>query len=219
MCCIGEAGNSSIQAFSMKKKMFCQVPRNNIQTVNLYHTVVAHAGSTVIQAGNGKKNDIPDVYISTIPIGLQKLEKYGIQNAIIEIDLNDGVYNFHPDNFPTEGFCRLLETRIKWCHEHLHPESKVFCNIRDLSEIMPKAPERVFEVVGFLAKLPAKIRPLGMMFEEPTGKTQPEECGAWSRFIRRVMDGNKWKGHLLVHIHERYGFSEASVMQVRSDLS
>ncbi|XP_033630720.1 uncharacterized protein LOC117292690 [Asterias rubens] len=170
-------------------------------------------GSVVMKKGKDHQVDIPDEYLTAVPIGLQKLKSYGVPNAIIEIDLNDGVYNFNLAKFPLEGFCHLLETRIKWCHKNLDPNSQVFVNIRDLAEIMPKDPERVFQVVAFLAKLPTEIRPAGVLFEEPEGKTLPEECGAWTKYIRQVMKDNGWNGHLLVHIHERYGFTEASVMQ------
>ena len=52
-------------------------------------------------------------------------------------------------------------------------------------------------------------------FEDPDGKNPPEVIGGWTRSIRQIMDKNRCKAHLLVHVHERYGFCDSTVLQVR----
>ena len=41
---------------------------------------------------------------------------------------------------------------------------------------------QVFELVDFLGKLPPRLRPLGMIFEDALGNAVPEECGAWAKY-------------------------------------
>ena len=72
-----------------------------------------------------------------------------------------------------------------------------------------ETPERVFAVVSFLGSLPPEKRPFGIMYEEPTGKYLPEEVGAWTAGIRRVMNKCNWQsGKLLAHIHKRWGIGD-----------
>ena len=53
------------------------------------------------------------------------------------------------------------------------------------------------------------------MFEEPGGGVLPEECGNWALYIRKAMEMNKWNGHLLVHVHEKFGFADSTALHVR----
>jgi len=159
------------------------------------------------------KRGVPNT--EAVPVGIRKLKLAGLYNVIFEVDLGDGVYNF--DKFSVHQMCHLLEKWIDWCLEHLSPKAKTFFSFRDLPDVMPDHPERPLEVVSFLANLPEKKRPFGMMFEEPRGKSLPEECGAWAKYIRRCMDENHWKGHLLVHVHEKFGYCDATALQVLMD--
>jgi hypothetical protein len=52
------------------------------------------------------------------------------------------------------------------------------------------------------------------MFEEPRGKSLPEECGTWAKYIKKIMDEHKWKGQLLIHVHEKFGYGDATALQV-----
>jgi hypothetical protein len=52
------------------------------------------------------------------------------------------------------------------------------------------------------------------MFEEPRGKSLPEECGTWAKYIKKIMDDHKWKGQLLVHVHEKFGYCDTIALQV-----
>ena len=61
----------------------------------------------------------------------------------------------------------LMKKWITWCHDELHEESKVFISFRDLPDVMPTHPERCFQMVQFFATLSERIRPYGLMFEEP----------------------------------------------------
>ena len=87
--------------------------------------------------------------------------------------------------------------------------------MRDLKDTMPTHSERCFQYVEFLARLPSEIRPIGLMFEEPGGGVLLEEVGNWARSIRKVMDANKWNAHLLVHVHEKFGFADSTALHVR----
>ena len=156
------------------------------------------------------KNRVPDK--DTVPTGLSKLKELGLWNVILEVDFSDDTYDF--SKFTMADLCNLTAKWIRWAHDNMHKDAKVLINLRDMSDVMAENPIRVFQMVEYLAKMPANIRPFGMIFEESRGTCQPEECGNWAKYIRKTMDANKWKGHLLVHIHEKYGYADASQLEV-----
>ncbi|XP_022087561.1 uncharacterized protein LOC110977603 [Acanthaster planci] len=147
----------------------------------------------------------------TVPVGLRRMKELGLWNPLLEVNLAEGAYNLL--HCPIEDLLALLEKWIVWAHEHLHPETRVLVNLRDLPDAMPDSAHRVFRAVDFLARLPATLRPIGILFEEYKGLCMPEECGLWAKYIRQIMDANNWQGHLLVHVHEKFGFCYASQIQ------
>ena len=159
----------------------------------------------------GRKNMIPNT--ETVPVALTKMKQFGLKNVIFEVDISGGYVDF--EKFPLQNYFALLEKWIVWAHENLDKHSKVFVNIRDLNDTMPSFSNRCFELVDYLAQLPNGIRPFGVMFEEPGGGVLPEECGKWSAYIRKMMNVNKWNPHLLVHVHEKFGFADSSTLHVR----
>ena len=159
------------------------------------------------------KNKIPDTEI--VPVGIKKLQKVGLYNVIFEIDLGDSTYDF--DKFSAEQYCNLIRKWITWCKNNLGEQAKIFVSFRDLPDAMPTDSSRVFQVVDFLSSLPPNLRLFGLMFEEPRGKSLPEEIGTWTKYIRKVMWDNNWKdGHLLIHVHEKFGYCDATALQVHS---
>ena len=140
------------------------------------------------------------------------MKEGGLQNVIFEVDLSDNFYDF--SKFSMDDMCELVKKWITWTHDELHEESKVFVNFRDIPDVMAINAERIFQLVDFLATLPERIRPVGIIYEEPKGTSLPEECGVWAKYIRRIMDVNNWNGHLLVHIHEKFGYSDTAVLEV-----
>ena len=82
---------------------------------------------------------------------------------------------------------------------------------------MPTQSVRCFQFIDFLAKLTPKIRPTGIMFEEPTGKVLPEEVGNWTKIIRKVMNADKWDALLLAHVHERFGLADSTALHVNDE--
>ena len=158
----------------------------------------------------GISNKVPDT--KTVPIGLRKLKEGGLWHVIFEVDLGDATYDFK--RFTMDDMCNLIKKWIIWAHDFLHEESKVFINLRDPPDVMPEHSHRCFQLVHFLATFPNRLRPAGMLFEEPRGKSLPEECGTWTKYIRKIMNENDWKGHLLVHVHQKFDLCEATALQV-----
>ena len=151
------------------------------------------------------KKGIPDT--TTVPVGLKKMQQFRLQNPILEIDLVDKRVKYK--KFPTEDVCQLLLHWIEWSIKYLPGDPKILVNLRDFPDAMNQAPERVIAVVQFLANLPKKKRPFGIMFEEPTGRYLPEEVGAWTAGVRKTMQQNGWEaGKLLAHVHKRYALGE-----------
>lgn len=145
-------------------------------------------------------------------MGLKKLQDVGLYNVIFEIDLGSATFDFN--KVSTQEICALVKKWIKWAHKNLH-KGKVMVNFRDLPDVMPTDAERVFQVADFLSKSHSELRLFGIIFEEPRGQSLPEECGMWAKFFRKIMNDHKWKGHLLGHVHEKFGYSEATALQVK----
>ena len=116
---------------------------------------------------------IPDT--ENVPLGLAKSKKFGIKNVIIETDISGGHIDL--DKFPLEEYFALVKKWLTWVHDEIDENSKVFVNLRDLKDIMPTEPERCYRYVDFLSKLEPRIRPFGLMIEDPAGTVLPEECG------------------------------------------
>ena len=151
------------------------------------------------------KNGVPDT--TTIPIGLAKMTTFGLKNPIFEIDLADSSVDYK--KFTMERICDVLLQRMDWTFKNLSQQAKIYVNFRDFPATMEEAPERVFCVLSFLAKQPEDLRKhIGIMYEEPTGNFLPEEMGRWTKSMRKVMDKYHWKGHLLVHVHKKWGNAE-----------
>ena len=156
------------------------------------------------------KHGVPDT--ETIPVGLRKLQDAGLYNVIFEIDLGDSIYDFK--KFSMSDYLKNLQKLIQWTHDNLHKDAKVLINFRDIMDVVQTHPERVFETASFLCKLPAKIKLFGLVFED-SGKSVPEAVGSVTRFLRKVMDDNKHNGHLLTHVHEKFGYKDASSIEVK----
>ena len=155
----------------------------------------------------GVVDGVPDV--ETLPIALKKMKSLQLRNPIFEIDLADSRIDW--ERFKSENVHDLLLRRIGWTKENLAHDAKIFINYRDFPLAMDKAAERVLAVTQFLASLPEDKRPFGLIYEEPTGKCFPEELGAWTSAVRKVMNSAGWSsGKLLVHVHEKWGLAEAT---------
>ena len=158
----------------------------------------------------GRTDMVPDT--ETVPVGLRKMKEFGLRNVILETDISDGCFDF--SKFSLTKYFKLVKKWIIWAHENLDENAKVFINVRDLKDTMPTLSWRCFQYVDFLAQLPPRIRPIGVMFEEPGGGVLPQEVGNWTWSIRKVMDANKWRAHILVHVHEKFGFAESTALHV-----
>lgn len=162
------------------------------------------------EVSEGVKDGVYDT--TKLPVGLTKMQTFGLKNPIIEIDLNDKSVDW--SRFTVGDMCKLLFSRMNWSRQFLCSNSKIFINLRDFPLVMEDAPERALEVVSWLAALPPNQRPHGIFFEEPTGKYLPDEVGAWTASIRSVMDKNGWStGLLLAHVHEKWGFAETAQLE------
>ena len=152
-----------------------------------------------------------------IPVGLEKMKTFGLRNPIIEIDLVDPRVDWN-GKFTIDDYCHLLRKRIKWAIKHLHHEPNVFINIRDFPFAMKENPERVFTLVKYLAGLPPKQRPLGVIFEEPLGQFMPEELGIYTSALRGVLDSTGWEScKVLVHVHEKWGLADTAALTCLSN--
>jgi hypothetical protein len=167
---------------------------------------------TILLSFLGVTDKVPDT--ETIPVGLRKMKEVGLYNVILEIDLGNSTYDFN--KFTVDKCCLLLEKWIQWCYDNLNKNAKILINFRDIPDAMATGAVRVFQVVDFLCKLSASEGLFGLIFEEPRGKSLPEECGTWAKYIRKIMDDHKWKGHLLIHVHEKFGYSDATALQVNT---
>ena len=145
----------------------------------------------------------------TLPISLRKNKQYGLYNTILEVDL------MNPDcawgtKFTVSDMCGLIKKWMMWVYTNINANARILVNIRDLPQTMLAVPERVLEIIQFLAVMPDNIRTFGVTFEDPAGEYFPEELEAWTSSVRRIMNLNGWSsGKLLVHIHQRWDLQTA----------
>ena len=168
-----------------------------------------HAFTELVHSTD-KESRIPDT--ETIPVGLMKMKELGIKNPIIEIDLFDPGIDY--GIFNVERITKFLSERMEWVRKNLSPDSKILFNFRDIADAIINEPKRVFQVVKYLSSLPPNQRPFGLVFEEPTGNYLPDQLGVWTAAVRTEMDKCGFQdGHLLVHIHEKYGLAQVSQLE------
>lgn len=157
-----------------------------------------------------------------VPLGLFKIIKYNIPNAIIELNLFQvDCFKFADEQsrkrqkWNNASHCALLLSRIKVMREEVNPDSKIFINLRDALMYWHDVPtaQRSIEIIVFLATLPPALRPTGIMFEEPMGEFFPWQFRHMVQCFRHAMDNNGWPGELLIHVHKNWGLAEACVQE------
>ena len=152
----------------------------------------------------------------TVPVSLRKNKKYGLANTVFEADLASKDTQWGV-KFTVNDFCMLMLKWIKWVQKNISQDARILLNLRDFPVAMTEVPERVLEVVTFLARLPEEHRMFGLCFEDPFGEYLPEELEAWTASLRRTMDSNGWSsGKLLAHIHQKWDLQTASQLDCLS---
>ena len=137
------------------------------------------------------------------------MKELKLRNPIIEIDLADQRIDWTKKSI-VEEVCQLLFQRIEWSKQQLCPNSRIFINLRDFPIAMTKCPGRVLRVVQYISSLNELRRPIGLMYEDPTGRFLAEQMSLWTSTIREIMDAEGWnKGHLLVHVHQYLGLADS----------
>ena len=204
--------------------------QNNFQQVKkcgFDHTIVAsfnhmtRLGDTFIQQLHDRGEDMTNKYAFAeladkskdgipqefpIPIGLTKSKELGIRNVIIEMDL--AYFDYDYGKWTEEQIWDLMRKRIEWTRNNIFEGAMIYFNLRDFSDCMQKAPERLLKVVQFLSAYRPTIS--GLMYED-LGGTFPEELGVYTRAVRNLMTINGWKdANLLIHMHYQWGLSNAS---------
>lgn len=159
-----------------------------------------------VELSDDSKDGIP---VDNLPIGLIKCKELKLPNPIIEVDL--AYYAFDYEKWTVEKICALIDKRITWAREELGEDSRIYVNLRDFSDAMAKAPERVFSVVKYISMYRPKI--IGILYEE-FGSNFPEELGIYTKSVSDIMKSCDFEdGHLLIHIHHQWGLSDASVLE------
>ena len=166
------------------------------------------------EVSEGIRNGAYDT--ETLPVGLRKNKQFGLRHTVFEFDLADKNCAWG-EKFTVEDMCQLLHKRVNWVYRHIWKDARILINFRDFPQAMTEVPERVLDVVRFIARLPLHERLFGLAFEEALGEYLPEELEAWTACVRRVMDANGWKsGKLLAHIHQKWDLQTASVLDCLS---
>ena len=125
----------------------------------------------------GLKNGRYDT--ESVPISLVKNKKYGLRNTIFELDLANPDCKWG-DTWTVQDHCQLLLKWIRWTKTEIHKDARVLINLRDFAASMSRAPERVLEIVEFVASLPPYERLFGILYED-LGDSLPQE----TRYVDR----------------------------------
>ena len=162
----------------------------------------------------GLKNGRYDT--ESVPISLLKNKKYGLRNTIFELDLANPDCKWG-DTWTVQDHCQLLLQWIRWTKAEIHKDARVLINLRDFAASMSRAPERVLEIVEFVASLPPYERLFGILYED-LGDSLPQELGMWTESVRKVMDLCGWTdGRLLIHVHQQWDLQTASALDCLSN--
>ena len=146
----------------------------------------------------------------TVPISLRKNKQYGLANTFFEVDLANKDCEWGV-KFTMADFCRLLLKWIQWVHNNISKDGCIMVNVRDLPAAMKQAPDRVTELIAFLAQLPADHHVAAFCYEDPIGESLPIELKMWTARMRKAMDSHGWSsGKLLVHVHDKYRMAAAA---------
>jgi len=155
------------------------------------------------------ENKIPQ---PDIPVGLWKCKKYGINNVVLEIDLN--YYKIDYEKFNMDEACKYIMKRVEWIRENMSKDSLILMNFRDFPSTMQLHPERVEHITRYLSSLPKDQRIFGLIYED-LGEILPEELGAWTVCLRNEMKRCGWEdGHLLCHNHEQWACGHVSNLEM-----
>ena len=150
---------------------------------------------------------------SGIPIQLQKIQKYGILNPFFEVDLASKKIDWD-NKFTVDDICQILYEIIMWTYNNISSTSRIIVNFRDYIKVMKEAPERFFEVLRFLSRLPPHHRPWCLAIEDGTGDAFHVELASWIQATKSMMTKGGWKsGKLIVHIHQKFDLSTASQLE------
>ena len=148
------------------------------------------------------------------PVGLKKSRECEVPNLIFEFDILPEKLFKNPAA-SKEMVAEMMTTKIK-AVQTFSPSAKIFFNYRDALIAFNDAVgrERMIYYTKYLAQLPLDLRPFGIIFEEPTGTNLPWTYTILCKVLRKTMDDNGWTGaHLLVHVHNNYGLTEACVLE------
>eukprot|EP00117_Sycon_ciliatum_P029517 scpid51146/ scgid23484/ len=184
---------------------FCQYLKDSGEDMSNLYTFSELSDSVQ----NGRYNTV------NVPVGCQKTKKYGIQNIVLEIELTQPEIGWNK-TWTVSDQCQLLTKLFGWVRREISKYSRILVNFRDFSATMARCPERLLEVIQFLASMPSQERIFGLMYED-LGDGLPEELGLWTSSARRVMEACGWKdARLLMHVHEQWDLQTAATLECLS---
>ena len=151
-----------------------------------------------------------------LPHGMKKNREYGLLHTFFEHNFADDNIKWNTE-WTIEDECSLLENRIKWVTDEINKPlgkpGRHFLNIRDFPTVMSKHPDRMLNIIKYLAQMPDEYRLFGICYEDPLGESLPQQLSKWTKMIRDEMNKNGWQnGKLLNHIHAKWGYEVASTM-------
>lgn len=157
-----------------------------------------------------------------LPYALQRIKSYGVRNVILELDVGclglERVASTGNFEYTKNGYHDLIKDRVDFIRSQIHPKAKIFINLRDSptayfdKKDSRNLPKRLTMIIRAIAALRPRIN--GLLFEDPVVEVPHWALGELSAHMRLTMDSEGWKdGHLLIHIHKKYGLSDAAVLE------
>lgn len=159
----------------------------------------------------------PD-FMPAMSYGLSRIQKYGIQNVILEVDVSCERGAPPGFQFDRKFFSRLFQSRADYIRAQICSEAKIFINIRDGPWAFFDTTKghhlraRMLTMVHAAAAVTPRL--FGLLFEDPNAELPHWGMGTVTGHIRAAMLEDGWAdGHLLVHIHKRYALADAGVLE------
>jgi hypothetical protein len=148
--------------------------------------------------------------------GMDELVNCGFCNAILEVDTCLPTLDYERFDLVAHvcGFVRAAHARL--ARRAADGKSRVLVNLRDFPAWLgsPAGFRRALNLVSALAALPEGVRPIGLIYEEPSGLYLPETIGMFTRIVRKTMVRCGWAGgRLLAHVHANFGNADAGLLK------
>ena len=148
--------------------------------------------------------------------GLDEIVQYQFCNVILDVDTCDPNVDYDLCDY-SAFICRIVtEANRRLAKRRVDGKSRVLVNLRDFQcwKDSERGFRRALDLLKAFANMDPDIRPIGMLYEDPSGMMLPETVGMYTRIARNALTRWKWPDALLLlHVHANFGLCDAALLK------